>query len=232
MSDSRIPLALLPGLILDEALYQAQLEGLADVADMRVADLTELDSVQAMAAKVLGEMPERFALAGLSMGGYVSFEILRQAPERVTHLALLNTKATLDPPELLKKRRGLIELAQKGKFKGMHPAFLEQWVDPSNAGRIGEAVMVMTKRVGRDAFIRQQTAILNRPDSIPTLATIRQPTLIVVGESDQPTPPDEALKMAAGIANAKLLRLKNCGHLSAMEKPEEVNAALRALLTA
>ena len=177
-------------------------------------------------------MPERFALAGLSMGGYVSFEILRQAPERVTRLALLNTKATLDPPELLKKRRGLIELAQKGKFKGMHPTFLEQWVDPSNAGRIGEEVMAMTKRVGRDAFIRQQTAILNRPDSIPTLAAIRQPTLIVVGESDQPTPPDEALKMAAGIANAKLLRLKNCGHLSAMEKPEEVNAALRALLTA
>lgn len=232
MSDSRIPMALLPGLILDEALYEAQLEGLADIADMRVADLTALDSVEAMAAKVLADMPERFALAGLSMGGYVSFEILRQAPERVTRLALLNTKATLDPPELLKKRRGLIELAQKGKFKGMHPAFLEQWVDPSNAGRIGEEVMAMTKRVGRDAFIRQQTAILNRPDSIPTLAAIRQPTLIVVGESDQPTPPDEALKMAAGIANAKLLRLKNCGHLSAMEKPEEVNAALRALLTA
>ena len=85
--------------------------------------------------------------------------------------------------------------------------------------------------VGRDAFIHQQTAILNRPDSVPTLSSIRQPTLIVVGESDQPTPPDEALKMAAGIANARLLRLKHCGHLSTMEKPDEVNAALRELLT-
>ena len=93
-----IPLALLPGLILDRTLFEAQLEALSDIAQMAVADLTQLESVQDMAAKVLSEMPERFALAGLSMGGYVAFEIQRQAPERVTHLALLNTKATLDPP--------------------------------------------------------------------------------------------------------------------------------------
>ncbi|MDX1712030.1 MAG: alpha/beta hydrolase, partial [Rhodovibrionaceae bacterium] len=158
MTRNAVPLALLPGLVNDEALWSHQLTALADLAECRVADLTQDDNVGDMAARVLAMMPERFALAGLSMGGYVAFEIMRQAPERVERMALLDTKARPDTEEQTARRRGLIELAQKGDFKGVTARLLPQFVHPDHAAdpAIADAVMQMAKRVGRDAFLRQQ----------------------------------------------------------------------------
>ena len=123
---NRVPLALLPGLLLDRAVWRAQLEGLADLADCRVADLTARDSVAALATDVLADMPKHFALAALSMGGYVALEIMRQAPERVMALALLDTTARSDSEAQVARRRGLIELSKKGKFKGVTRRLLPQ----------------------------------------------------------------------------------------------------------
>jgi pimeloyl-ACP methyl ester carboxylesterase len=228
------PLALLPGLLCDGALWRAQIEGLAGRAACQVADFTSQDSMAAMAESVLAMMPGRFALAGLSMGGYVAFEVLRQAPERITRLALLDTSARPDTAEQARRRRGLIALARKGDFKGvtgrllpllLHPAHLEDEA-------LAAEVEAMAGRVGRAAFLRQQTAIMTRPDSRPDLVRVACPTLVLCGRQDALTPPAWHTEIAAGIARSRLVVLEDCGHLAPMERPAEVTAALADWLAA
>ncbi len=230
----RSALALLPGLLCDGALWRHQTAALADLADCWVADFTSQDSVAAMARSVLEAMPARFALAGLSMGGYVGFEIMRQAPERIERLALLDTKARPDSPEETARRRGLIELAQKGEFKGVTPRLLPLMIYEArleDEALTGE-VRAMAERVGQAAFIRQQTAILGRPDSRPTMVTIGCPTLVLCGRQDALTPVQDHTEMAAGIRNARLKIVEDCGHLAPLERPEPVTKAMRAWLNA
>lgn len=228
----RVPLAFLPGLLCDAALWRHQIEALAGLAEARIADFTRQETIAGMARAVLASMPERFALAGLSMGGYVAFEIMRQAPARVLRLALLDTRAGPDSPEDATRRRGLIELAEKGEFKGVTPRLLPLFLHPArheDAALTGE-VRAMAERVGRDAFIRQQKAILGRPDSRPTLVTIACPTLVLCGRQDALTPVGDHMAMAAGIREARLRVIEDCGHLATLERPEAVNEALEAWL--
>jgi len=229
----KTPLVLLPGLLCDAALWHGQVAGLASVADSWVADLTHDDSLVAMARRVLQAAPPEFALAGLSMGGYCAFEVIRQAPERVRRLALLDTGARADTPEQTSRRRGLIELAEKGKFKGVTPRLLPLFVhrDRLNDKTLTDAVTAMAERVGRDAFLRQQKAIIGRVDSRASLANIRCPTLVLCGREDALTPPALAEEIAAGIPGARLDLIDRCGHLSTMERPEAVTAELRQWLT-
>jgi len=229
---SKTPLALLPGLLCDAALWQPQLAGLADVADCRVADFTTQDSIAAMAESVLAAMPERFALAGLSMGGYVALEIMARAPERVTRLALLDTRFQTDAAEVTVRRRGLIELAEKGQFKGVTPRLLPLFL---HEARLDDAaltgtVMAMAERIGKDAFIRQQRAIMGRRDHGATLVTIHVPTLVLCGRQDALTPLADHQALAAGIADARLVVIEDCGHLTTIERPQEVTAAMRRWL--
>lgn len=227
------PLLFLPGLLCDGALWTHQMHHLKDVCTPQVMDLTQHDSVRDMAAHVLAHAPERFALAGLSMGGYVAFEILRQAPERVTQLALLNTQARADSDETKERRKGLIGLAKTGKFKGVTPKLLPMLVHESRLHdhSVTDVVLSMAERVGRDAFVRQQHAILGRPDSRPDLAKINVPTLVITGRQDALTPPELAQEMADGIAGAKLALIEECGHLSPLERPQATTALLRLWLT-
>lgn len=226
------PLALLPGLLCDAALWRPQVEALADLADCRVADFTSQDSVPAMAGDVLAMMPESFALAGLSMGGYVALEIMRQAPERVSRLALLDTTARPDTSEQTARRRGLIELAETGKFKGVTPRLLPLLIHESRLEdeALTGVVLAMAERIGKDAFIRQQKAIMGRPDSRPSLVAIRCPALVICGRQDALTPLDCAMELAAGITDARLVVAEDCGHLSALERPEVVSEAMRTWL--
>ena len=233
MSDARPTLALLPGLLNDEALWRHQLGPLSAKVEPWVASFTGQDSIAAMAQDVLGAMPERFSLCGLSMGGYVAFEIMRRAPQRVERLALLDTQARPDPPEATQRRRDLMKLAEMGEFKGVTKRLLPLLVHPQGVDdpEVGGVVRDMAARVGKDAFIRQQTAIMDRTDSRPTLAEIACATLVLCGEEDQLTPPSLHLEMAAGIANSRLVRLPNCGHLAPLERPQETTAALLQWLT-
>lgn len=225
----RRPLVLLPGLLCDAALWRHQVETLGDLAEMTVADLTIEDQAAAAARRVLAEAPDEFALAGLSMGGYLAFEILRQAPDRVTHLALLNTSARPDPPEKVKFRQDLIDLARMGEFKGVTPRLLPRLIHP---GRLGDEalvrdVMEMAERVGRDAFLRQQRLLMTRPDSRHDLALIHCPTVVIAGREDGLTPLADSIEMAEKIRRAKLVVVEECGHLSTMERPHAVSAVLR-----
>lgn len=229
---SRTPLILLPGLLLDERLYGAQTTALAERAELRVMDLTGADSIAAMAAAVLAEAPERFALCGLSMGGYVAFEIMRRAPERVTRLALLDTQARPDSAESRARRRDLIALAERGAFETATARLLPLFIHPDRREdqALTATIEGMARRVGRDGFLRQQTAILNRVDSRPGLAAIACPTLVLCGRQDLLTPVEVHYEIAAAIPAATLVVLPHCGHLSPLEQPAMVNAQLAAWL--
>ncbi len=228
----RVPLALLPGLLTDRALWAHQIAALADLAESRVADFTTQGSIAGMARSVLEMMPARFALAGLSMGGYVAMEVLRRAPQRVGVLGRLDTKARLDTPARTAARKAFIEQARSGAFKGVSRQALEMYVHPDRVADaiLADAVLAMTARVGRDAFLSQQAAIMGRPDSRPGLPKIACPTLVLCGRQDQPTPVECHQEIAAAIPGAKLTVIEDCGHLSPMERPEAVTAALRAWL--
>lgn len=222
-------LVLLPGLICDERLWRDVIAGLD--AHCVVADLTQDDSMRSMAARTLAAAPPRFALAGLSMGGYVAFEIMRQAPERVTHLALLDTSARADDDARRETRRKGIDMVGQGKFIGVSRGLLGSLVAPQHLGtEVGRDVQAMSERVGQDAYLRQQVAIMNRVDSRPTLAEIDVPTLVGVGELDKMTPPELAEEMAAGITGADLVRFADSAHLPTMENPGAVVAAMRGWL--
>jgi pimeloyl-ACP methyl ester carboxylesterase len=227
-------LVLVPGLLCDAALWRGQVEDLAELCTPWVADVARDDSMTAMAQRVLAEAPaERFALAGLSMGGYVAQAIMRIAPERVERLALLDTSSTADTPEQTARRRGLIDLAEKGDFHGVTPRLLPLFVHPDRMSDkpLTAAVMAMTERVGKDAFLRQQRAIMGRPDNRPNLPKIRCPSLVLCGRQDQMTPLGWSEEIAALIPGATLEVIENCGHLTTMERPWEVNVAMRQWLT-
>ncbi|KAA0685778.1 alpha/beta fold hydrolase [Azospirillum brasilense] len=231
MSD-RIPLILLPGMPLDAALWEHQTNHLAEVAEPTVGDLTGHDSVAALAAAVLAQAPARFALTGLSMGGYVAFEIMRQAPERVAKLALLDTSARPDTPEQTATRQDAVRLVAQGRLRQVVAAGMPRLVHPDRAADITlvESVQAQAQRVGADGYARQQTAIMNRPDSRPGLGAIACPTLVLCGRQDAITPPALHEEMAEGIPGARLALIEDCGHLSAMEQPQAVTALLRQWL--
>jgi pimeloyl-ACP methyl ester carboxylesterase len=226
---TRVPLILLPGLLCDEALWAHQTRYLAEVADITVADLTGRDSVAALAADVLATAPQRFAVAGLSMGGYVALEIVRQAPERVVKLALLDTNARADTDKQRRRRRGLMALADRGEFRGVTPRLLPMLIHPDRFGEealTGE-VMTMAERVGRDAFLRQQKLIMDRPDSRPALSSLRLPTLVLCGRQDAISTLEMHVEMAEAIPGARLAIVEECGHLAAIERPHATTALMR-----
>ncbi|ODT67999.1 MAG: alpha/beta hydrolase [Pelagibacterium sp. SCN 63-23] len=222
------PIVFLPGLICDARLWRDVIDGMADMLAPVVADLRLDETIAAMAARTLAAAPPRFALAGLSMGGYVALEIMRQAPERVTHLALFDTSARADTEERRETRRKGIEMIGQGKFIGVSRGLLGQLIAPHNLGTtLAEDVQAMSERVGPDAYIRQQKAIMGRQDSVPFLSRIAVPTLVGVGALDKMTPPELAEEMAAHIPTATLVHFPDAAHLPTMENPAAVIAAMR-----
>ncbi|HEY9079138.1 alpha/beta fold hydrolase [Magnetovibrio sp.] len=230
---TRETLILIPGLLCDAALWAHQVIGLSDLVDVHVADIADDNTMETMAAAILDYAPDNFALAGLSMGGYVAQEIMRQEPGRVTHLGLLDTNARADLPEQSETRKALMAEADAGHFDAIAPKLLPKLVNAAHAQdpAIAKVVLQMAERVGVDGFINQQNAILNRVDGRPDLAKIDCPTLVLCGADDAMTPPSVHQEMVDGIgANATLTVIPDCGHLSPLEQPDAVTAAMRAWL--
>lgn len=223
------PLVLVPGLSCNAALYAPQWPALADGRLILVADHAHDDTLSAIARRLLAAAPPRFALCGLSMGGYVAFEVLRQAPERVTRLALLDTSAKPATPETNLPREQMIALAEKGAFDNVTTLLWQKLVAPARLADEPLRLLVrgMADEVGADGFVRQQKAIMKRPDSRPMLAGLSIPTLVLVGEEDEITPVAEAREMAGLAGSAvRLAVVPGCGHLSTLEAPEAVTAEL------
>jgi len=231
----RPPLLLIPGLLLNADLWTDQVAALADLAEPFVTTAQiEHSSMAAIAGAILAAAPPKFALVGMSMGGYVAQEIVAQAPERVLRLALVSTSARPDAPAVRAQRAALIRQSGRGTFVGISRPTFAQWVHPDRAGdeALFARVAAMTRAVGREAFVRQQTAIIERPDYRPGLARIGCSTAVLCGDADRVTPPDHAEEMAAGIAGAVLAVIPDCGHLSPLEQPAALSAALRRWLDA
>jgi pimeloyl-ACP methyl ester carboxylesterase len=233
MTDA-LPLVLVPGLICSSRIWAPLLPALWRHGPITVANHIRDDSMAGIARRILKEAPPRFALAGHSMGGYIAFEIMRQAPERVAKLALLNTQARPDTPEATARRRGMIARAQSGGYRTVVDELWANFVHPSRSGdaSLQQIVHDMADDVGVEAFVRQQNAIMARPDSRPILTAIRCPTLVLTCDSDNTVPSKLSPEMTDAIAGSWLVVLENCGHLPQLERPEATVQALDEWLEA
>ena len=239
MSGDREPLVLLPGLLCDRFVWQAQMDALADIAACTCADYGSLDSIPAMAASVLRTAPERFSVAGHSMGGRIAFEIFRQAPARVKRLAVFNTGIGPKPAgqpgmEEERGRRRLLGIAQAEGMRAMALQWIPGMVAP---GRIADAALVesivqMFERKNPQIHEAQMNALLSRPDSTPLLPHIRCPALVLTGREDSWSTPAAHHQIANAIPNASLVIVPNSGHMSLMEQPAAVTEAMRTWLVA
>jgi pimeloyl-ACP methyl ester carboxylesterase len=234
LSETQPALILLPGLLCDAALWQPQIEALSAYCKPWVAQLTQDESIEAMAARVLREAPaENFAVAGLSMGGYVAIELVRQAPHRVTRLALLDTRARLDTPEETARRLELVRLAETER--GFTPITNRMLPLLIHSDRLQDQALIamvrgMAGRTGVEAYVGQQHAIMSRPDARETLRQCQCPTLVLCGREDLITPLEMSMEMVVLLPDAQLSVIEDCGHLSTLEKPREVNTALSGWL--
>jgi len=231
-------LVLLPGFLCDQTVWKQQIASLADVADAVCMEWTpEHDSILAMAQAVLRWAPEQFALAGHSMGGRVAFQILRLAPDRVTKVALFNTGADARPPGAAgegeeRRRRELLAMARSQGMramavewlKGMLPAYRQE-----DTALVAE-IVGMFERKSPDLFEIQMLALLGRPNVAPLLTHILCPALVLTGLDDAWSPPARHLEMAQSIRLSELVVIPKCGHMSTMERPDEVTAAMREWL--
>ncbi|MFZ4531174.1 MAG: alpha/beta fold hydrolase [Alsobacter sp.] len=228
------PLLLVPGLNCTGDLFAPLIDVLSPRIPVTVADVASDATIALMAGRALAAAPARFALAGLSMGGYVALEIMRLAPARVTRLALLDTSARPDSDAASQRRRDLIHLAEAGPaaVDEIHRQLWPRLVHPSRwaDAQLDAMVLGMARATGAEAFARQQAAIMGRMDSRPFLSAIQVPTLVLVGEEDAITPPELAAEMADSIRSARLVRVPLCGHLPTLECPAEALVAVEGWL--
>jgi pimeloyl-ACP methyl ester carboxylesterase len=227
-------LVLVPGLMCDEQVWAHQARDLASLATIEVIDHGVLDGLDTMAKAILERAPYRFALAGHSMGGRVAFEVLREAPERVAGVALMDTNYLPRSPEEggneeAANRYALLELAKTEGVRSMAAKWVQGMVHPdrlSDAPLI-EAIIVMMARKTPEIFEAQIRALLNRRDSTPILSQIRCPALVLCGRQDSWSVLARHEEMAALIPESRLVVVEDCGHMSTMERPEAVTAAMR-----
>ncbi len=222
------PILLIPGLLCSEEIFAPQLPALWPYGPVMIAQTLTGDTLADMAARILADAPPRFALVGVSMGGYLAFEILRQARERVAKLALVCTSARPDTPEQTAGRRKMVEQARAVGFERFCALGADALTHPSRKGEpeLNAISMRMGLAVGLEAFARQTEAVIGRVDSRPLLGSIQVPTVVVVGDADPLTPAALSEEMVAAIPGATLVIAPTCGHVITLERPEVVNEAL------
>lgn len=226
---TRETVILVPGLLCDADIWAHQIAALSPLYEVIVPDLTRHDSLPGMAQHILDGAPARFSIIGHSMGGRVTLEVFRLAPERVARIGLLDTGVHPAPPEELPKRQAMLSISAGQGMTALADAWLPPMVrsglleaDPALRARLYAMVERMTPAVHR----QQITALVNRPDAAPLLSRIGCPALVGVGEFDLWSPPDQHQPIAEAIANATMVIFEGAGHMAPMEAPEAVNVAM------
>jgi len=219
-------LVLLPGLAGDSAMWRAQLPALARWQPV-VADVhRHAGSIPAMAAALLRQHPGDLLLCGASMGGMVAMEAARQAPGRIAGLALLGTDARADAPDMIALRESAIVLFAEGRAREVIEPNIAMAFHPDNAAALSTAYLEFVLAAGAEQLIRQNRAVIARPDARPHLPRLRCPVLVMCGEADRLTPPERSREIAALVPQAQLVLVPRCGHMLTMERPDVVNATL------
>lgn len=225
---SRSSVVFASGQLLTDAVWAPQLAALASDHDLILADHTQDDTIAGMARRLLDAAPQRFHLIAHAMGGFTAFEVMRQSPERVLSLVLIATLAPNDGPAQTERRQGYIRLVEAGRFDEVVEERIPILVHPDR--RSDEALLAVIRQMasdtGPETFLRQQRAIMSRPDSRPSLDAIRVPTLLIRGDADGITTEAHQAEMLAGIAGARLEVISDCGHLPTLERPDQTSQLL------
>ncbi|WLH65149.1 alpha/beta fold hydrolase [Pseudomonas sp. FP2300] len=226
-------LYLLSGLLCDQTVWQAQINALKDIRDVRAVDFQGFDDLTVMAESVLDQAPDVFALVGHSMGARVALEILRLAPQRVERLALFDTGTHPVKTGEKEARQKLIDLAREQGMGALAEQWLPPMMSPANAlnASLMEPLKSMVRSMSVETFEGQVRALLNRPDASLQLSSIQCPTLIGVGREDTWSNPAQHESMAGNIDNSRLVIFERSGHMAPYEAPVAVNASMRDWLT-
>lgn len=227
-----LPLILIPGMMCDARLFHPQIAAFSGWCSLHLPPISQHDSVEAIAAEILQNAPPQFALAGLSMGGIVAMEVLRQAPDRVERLALLNTNPRAEADHIKEKRQPQLEAVERGDLSKV---LIEQMIplytfDRSLSADIETLVLDMGMDLGAGVFVRQSVALMKRPSQLDTLAAYKGKSLVLTGEADVLCPLDRHQQMAELLSNSILEVIPAAGHLTTLEQPERTNAALKKWL--
>jgi pimeloyl-ACP methyl ester carboxylesterase len=220
-------LVLIPGLAADATMWQAQIAAAPAPWNVVVTDVhTRNDSIPAMAAALLAEQAGNLVLCGASMGGMIAMEAARQAPARIRGLALLGTNAQPESDEMRSLREAAIVLFEQERVREVIEPNISFAFHPDNAPALAPAYLEFVLRAGAQQLIRQNRAVIGRPDARAHLPRIACPTLVMCGDADRLTPPDCSREIASLVPNAQLVMVQNCGHMLTMEQPAIVNATL------
>ena len=230
----------IPGLLLTASFFDNQIEALlGDTAsdpyfgyDIHHAETTGLDTVNAMAERILDEVEKNFIPIGLSMGGYITLELARLAPDRLDAMVVMDSNAIADTPERIETRKSLIEMSYLGKFKGVTRSLLPSLIAPHHLDDepLCQQIMEMASDIGQDNFVLQQQAIMTRRDQFDTLSSLNLKSLFLVGDVDALTPPEQVRAMANATRGSRYIEIANTGHLPPIESPEATSTALSNFL--
>ncbi len=225
-------LVFIPGLLLTPSFFRHQTAALSSDYDIIDADTTGLNTITAMAARILDQVDGNFTPIGLSMGGYITLELARLAPERLDAMVVMDSNAIADPPEKVETRKSLVEMSYLGKFKGVTRTLLPSLIAPHHLENdvLCAEIMDMASVIGHDNFVLQQQAIMTRRDQFDTLQDIDMPSLFVVGQVDALTPPDQVMAMADIAKGSMFVEIANAGHLPPLESPKATTACLKDFL--
>ena len=227
------PILFVPGLMCDHRLWQPQVECFECERTVAVADVSRDASIEAMASRALTAVAGDFILAGLSMGGIIAFEMVRQAPERIKGLALLDTNAMAESDARKKERTRQIAEARKGQLSRIVIEELKpNYLAPAHRQdrQLKEKILAMAQDQGIAVFEQQSRALMGRRESVETLSKIQCPTEVLCGQEDELCPVEYHQMMASHIPGAHLTVLPDCGHMSSLEAPIVVNKMLKDLI--
>ena len=223
---------MIPGLVANHRMWLETADYLSDIANCHIAGLAPLDSLSEMAHLILREAPDRFALAGWSMGGYLAFEILRQAEHRVTHLALMSTNALPEARDVALRRRMMKRDAETKGYLTMIENITPRFLHPESVrdGRAARVMRQQAREVGFHAFLQHQQAMINRADNRDIARNISCPTVVMVGDQDIVTPVSGHEELTELIPDAGLSVVPGCGHMITLENPLATAQTLRKLM--
>jgi pimeloyl-ACP methyl ester carboxylesterase len=216
----------------DERLFAHQVAALSATHDCRVFAFRDHPTLGAMALELLAHAPPRFTLIGLSLGGYLAFDVLRRQPERIERLVLFDTRASGDDETRRQGRFADIVKVQSGGIDALIPELPVRWMHPAHRPHLSDLMASMARSIGASGQFNQQQAMLLRPDSHADLRTVRVPTLIACGREDAVTTVADHERMRDCVAGARFEVFEQCGHLSTIEQPDTTTTMLKRWLAA